>query len=201
MKQLWTKIVRAKIAAQASCLHNNGLQGSDNLLKMLHTVRSGDPDNTEARAARKYWSSLFPDRDFRRHDDDLPNALLNYGYAFLRAAIARQLCGVGFYPPLGLHHDSISNAYNLADDLIEPFRPIVDHFALAILGDSLSKQPFGTEHRRAMAALFEADLDFGSEIYSVLPAIELTVNSLKQALVQKDSDFLRFPTFTPMSPP
>ena len=199
-KQIWAKIVRAKIAAQASCLRENGLDGSEVVFEMLHTVRSGDPNNTEARAARRYWSFLFSNRDFRRHDDDLPNALLNYGYALLRAALARQLCAVGFHPPLGIHHESLSNAYNLADDLIEPFRPIVDHFALVTLGEENSDARFGTEHRRAMASIFEAELFFDTEIYSVLPAIEVAVSSFKQALVNKDSELIKFPTFNPNLP-
>ncbi|MGC6460141.1 MAG: type II CRISPR-associated endonuclease Cas1 [Akkermansiaceae bacterium] len=200
-KQLWSKIVRAKINAQAFCLLHNRLDGADKLFNMVQAVRSGDPDNTEARAARSYWNSLFPDRDFRRHDDDLANALLNYGYALLRAAIARQLCGVGFYPPLGLHHDSVSNAFNLADDLIEPYRPLVDHIALVTLGESPSNKPFETNHRRAMASLFEAEVDLDGEIYSVLPAIEVTVNSLKSALVHKEPDILKFPNYKPQLSP
>lgn len=200
-KQLWARIVRAKIKAQALCLQRNSLAGSSILLKIVDTVRSGDPDNTEARAARKYWSSLFPDRDFRRHDDDLPNALLNYGYALIRAALARQLCAVGFHPPIGLHHESLSNAYNLADDLIEPFRPLVDHFTLGTLGEEPSDASFETEHRRAMAALFEAELVLDGEIYSVLPAIEVVVNSLKKALAQKAPELLAFPTVYPPPAP
>lgn len=194
-KQLWAHIVKEKIKAQSHCLFFNNLPGAESLDRISQTVRSGDPDNTEARAARKYWSLLFPGRHFRRHDEDLPNALLNYGYALLRAAIARQLCAIGFIPQLGLHHDSLSNAYNLADDLIEPYRPLADHFALSTLSDSLSDSPFETGHRRSMARLLEAELEVNGEVYSTLPAIELTTSSLKHALREKKSDLLKFPTF------
>lgn len=196
-KQLWARIIRAKVEAQSNCLLNNGLTGADTLRNMASQIRSGDPENTEARAARFYWPALFPNREFIRHNDDLPNALLNYGYAILRAAIARNLCAIGFIPQIGLHHDSLANAYNLADDLIEPYRPIVDHFALAALGDSPSSSPFKTDHRRAMARLLETELIFDEEIYSTIAAIEVTTASLKHALAKKDPDALKFPTFDP----
>lgn len=198
-KQVWAHIVRVKIKAQAHCLFSNGLRGADVLQNLTFNIRSGDPDNTEARAARFYWQCLFDKRDFRRHDDDLPNTLLNYGYAILRAAIARQLCAIGFIPQLGIHHVSLSNAYNLADDLIEPYRPLADHFALQTLGAQPSDAPFETDHRRAMARMLEAELILEGEVFSLLPAIEVTTASLKKALHRKDTSYLKFPSFTPQS--
>ncbi|YCM43816.1 type II CRISPR-associated endonuclease Cas1 [Verrucomicrobiaceae bacterium 227] len=141
-KQLWAQIVKLKIQAQAHCLDQNNLTGSEKLNAIATQIKSGDPDNTEARAARLYWSRLFPDREFRRHDDDFPNACLNYAYALLRAALARHLCALGFVTQLGIHHESLSNAYNLADDLIEPYRPIADHFSLQVIGSRNSKNLF-----------------------------------------------------------
>lgn len=198
-KQLWTRIVKAKIQAQAHNLFTNGLAGADQLDALTLQVRSGDPENTEARAARHYWKQLFPNREFRRHDEDLPNALLNYGYALLRAALARNLAALGYVTQLGLHHNSLSNAYNLADDLIEPYRPLADHFALQVLADSPSEAPFETDHRRAMTQLLEAELLLDGEIYSTMPAIEATTASLRHALTQKEPSNLKFPTFTPKS--
>lgn len=194
-KQIWAHIVRKKIEAQAHCLSLNGLLGADRLNKIAQNIRSGDPNNTEARAARIYWQQLFINRDFRRHDDDFPNALLNYGYAILRAAIARQLCAIGFIPQLGLHHASLANAYNLADDLIEPYRPLVDHFAFQTLADLPSDTFFVTDHRRAIARILEAELVIDGEIYSTMPAIEATASSLKKALLSKDPSHLKLPTF------
>lgn len=196
-KQLWARITKAKIQAQAHCLFTNGLPGADHLDALTAQVRSGDPDNTEARAARHYWKHLFPNREFRRHDDDLPNALLNYGYALLRAAIARNLSSLGFVTQLGLHHQSLSNAYNLADDLIEPFRPLADNFALKALADAASSAAFETDHRRTMTQLLEAELLLEGEVYSTMSAIEKVCSSLRPALVQKDPSLLKFPTFTP----
>ncbi len=97
------------------------------LLDMARQVRSGDPANSEAQAARVYWRNYLPDEAFRRDADAGGlNALLNYGYAVLRAAVARALVAAGLLPALGLHHSNRSNAFCLADDLMEPLRPLVD---------------------------------------------------------------------------
>jgi CRISPR-associated protein Cas1 len=123
-KRLWQALVVAKIENQAACLAARGKAGGS-VAAMARLVASGDPDNVEARAARDYWSLLF--EDFSRGDEgDLRNKMLNYGYAVVRAAVARALVANGLLPCLGLHHDSAANAFNLADDLFEPFRPIVD---------------------------------------------------------------------------
>jgi CRISPR-associated protein Cas1 len=125
-KRLWRQIVRAKIRAQAATLAQ--LHGSDFGLRALAAqVRSGDPANVEARAARRYWPRLFADLDFRRHrENEDQNLLLNYGYAVLRAIVARAICGAGLHPSLGIHHHQRYSTYCLADDLMEPFRPTVD---------------------------------------------------------------------------
>jgi len=127
-KRLWQAIVVRKIENQAAILYACKAEGMAPLKAMARLVGSGDPDNVEARAARHYWGHLF--EDFRRDDDsDRRNKLLNYGYAVVRAAIARGIVAVGLLPALGLKHASVSNAFNLADDLMEPFRPFVDRLA------------------------------------------------------------------------
>ena len=125
-KRLWRQIVRAKIMAQAALLVE--LRGMDFGLKALvGRVRSGDPSNVEARAARRYWPHVFADLDFRRHrENEDQNVLLNYGYAVLRAIVARAVCAAGLHPSLGIHHHNRYNAFCLADDLMEPYRPTVD---------------------------------------------------------------------------
>ncbi len=125
-KRLWQQIVRAKIAHQAACLPPDEPAGMA-LRAMVRQVRSGDPTNVEAQAARRYWRVFFGDPEFRRRRDGLPpNNLLNYGYMVLRAAVARALCGAGLHPSLGLHHSNRGNPFCLADDLLEPLRPLVD---------------------------------------------------------------------------
>jgi CRISPR-associated protein Cas1 len=162
-KRLWQQLVRAKILAQAALLTE--LHGDDfGLRALVGRVRSGDPSNVEARAAKRYWRHWLngaggqwsgargqkaenpksaapnlrplpspapnpppPGKAFRRDPDgEWPNALLNYGYAVLRAIVARAICAAGLHPSLGIHHHNRSNAFCLADDLIEPFRPTVD---------------------------------------------------------------------------
>jgi CRISPR-associated protein Cas1 len=126
-KRLWKQIVQAKIRAQAETLAK--LHGTEHGLRALAAkVCSGDPQNVEARAARRYWPLLFADMDFRRHrENEDQNQLLNYGYAVLRAIVARAICAAGLHPCLGIHHHNRYDAYCLADDLMEPFRPTVDH--------------------------------------------------------------------------
>lgn len=124
-KQLWQQIVVQKIRNQASCLRLSGRDGWEELRQIAGKVLSDDSDNREAVAAALYFPALFGD-GFSRGADDPRNAALNYGYAILRACIARNLVVHGLEPCIGLHHRSELNNFNLADDLIEPFRPIVD---------------------------------------------------------------------------
>ena len=125
-KQLWKQVVEAKIRNQASLLNSIGEEG--NVLKSFYTnVRSGDADNREGIAARIYFQHLFGD-SFVRNRDEIGgiNVLLNYGYSILRAATCRAIVSSGLLPAIGIHHHNSSNAYPLADDLMEPFRPFVD---------------------------------------------------------------------------
>jgi CRISP-associated protein Cas1 len=124
-KRLWQQIVQQKIRAQAGNLSLGPAR--TRLLALARAVRSGDPQNAEAQASKVYWSAFFEGIAFRRdRDGGGPNPLLNYGYAVLRAAIARAIVAAGLLPSLGLHHANRSNAFCLADDLIEPLRPIMD---------------------------------------------------------------------------
>ena len=118
--------MQAKIRAQAANLAADA-PARTKLLALAREVRSGDPANVEARAARVYWQNYLPDEAFRRNADAAGlNSLLNYGYAVVRAAIARALVAAGLMPAIGLHHSNRSNAFCLADDMIEPLRPLVD---------------------------------------------------------------------------
>ncbi|MCX8501805.1 MAG: type II CRISPR-associated endonuclease Cas1, partial [Alphaproteobacteria bacterium] len=124
-KQLWSRIVAAKIANQAACLRLAEREGEERLLKLIPQIKAGDGGNIEATAAHLYFRYLFGET-FTRSQEVFANAAMNYGYAVVRAAIARGLVAHGLLPTLGLFHASQQNAYNLADDLIEPFRPLVD---------------------------------------------------------------------------
>lgn len=125
-KRIWQSLVKAKIANQAELLHRAG-QPNQILLRMVGKVRSGDPDNLEAQAARAYWQRLLGS-EFRRDRDSYGlNAALNYGYTVLRACIARAVVGAGLHPTFSVHHKNPQNPMNLVDDLVEPFRPVADH--------------------------------------------------------------------------
>lgn len=124
-KQLWKQIIESKIRNQASLLDK--LHGNGDILKPLYSnVKSGDSDNREGLAARLYWNALFGSDFVRDRNLGGINALLNYGYTVLRAATARALISAGLTPSLGLFHHNRSNAFPLADDMMEPFRPFVD---------------------------------------------------------------------------
>ena len=136
-KQLWQQTVEAKIRNQAAILKYVSGVDARNMLAWAGSVKSGDSDNMEARAAAFYWKNVFPEIDSFTRDryGPAPNNLLNYGYAILRAVIARSLVGSGLLPTLGIHHHNRYNAYCLADDVMEPYRPFVDKLVRDIMSD------------------------------------------------------------------
>lgn len=199
-KRAWQAIVRQKVRNQAAVLSILKTEQAETeaaaLKAMVAQVKSGDPNNVEARAARAYWGALF--KDFRRADfDDRRNAALNYGYAVVRACLARSLSASGLIPAFGLHHASVTNAFNLADDLIEPFRPFVDYMALKLLGNEPPPdQELTKEDRQAMAqAPFETVMLDGESV-SLLLATERTAQKLTAAMRAGDPSILSMPEFT-----
>lgn len=124
-KRLWADIVKSKLQQQAAALEATGAPTAP-LTALANKVRSGDPDNMEAQGARRYWGLLFGE-DFRRNQDgEGLNAMLNYGYTVLRAATARSVVAAGLHPTLGVFHSNEGNAMRLVDDVMEPFRPVID---------------------------------------------------------------------------
>ena len=189
-KRLWQSLVVAKIENQAAVLRELGDGQADGLSAMARRVRSGDPDNLEAQAARNYWPRLFA--SFRRHDADWRNSLLDYGYAVIRASLARACVASGLLPAFGLHHASRLNPFNLVDDLIEPFRPVVDRHARRRAGDR-EGDTLDLDDRRHMAAVLSEDIALGSERLTVLAATELVSASLVRAIVAGAADPLVIP--------
>jgi CRISPR-associated protein Cas1 len=149
-KNLWQQTVQMKIKNQASVLRRVGVP-VDNMMHWGNSVRSGDPDNFEARAAAYYWKNIFPEElEFTRERNGFaPNNLLNYGYAILRAVVARGLVSSGLLPTLGIHHRSKYNAYCLADDIMEPYRPFVDVIVREIVhsGVNINELDKGIKHQ------------------------------------------------------
>lgn len=174
-KQLWRQIVIHKIRMQASTLSAFGI-ACDRLNMLARDVKSGDPSNIEAQAARHYWPLLLGS-DFRRdRSAEDANALLNYGYTVLRAAVTRSIVATGLIPSLGIHHKSQVNAFALADDLIEPFRPLVDVTVRRLVTNGHTT--VSPETKRALAALLDFDVNLGTTRSPVKTAIATLCNSL-----------------------
>ena len=140
-KQLWQQTVEAKIMNQAAVLEYVTGVKAGNMLIWSREVRSGDSGNMEARAAAYYWKNVFPELDSFTRDryNPYPNNFLNYGYAILRAIIARSLVASGLLPTMGIHHHNRYNAYCLADDVMEPYRPYVDKLVVDLMKEIKEK--------------------------------------------------------------
>lgn len=176
-KRLWKVIVASKIAGQAAVL--NDLRGSDfGLCEMAASVRSGDPANVEARAARRYWSKLFGPAFRRRRGESLTNKMLDYGYTVLRAGVTRSICTAGLHPSLGIHHHNRSNAFSLADDLIEPFRPVLDRLVAHLPRDPSQTDDLTPTLKRQLAGCLEATLPFEGENRTASDALSRSASSL-----------------------
>ena len=194
-KRLWQKIVRAKIDNQAAALANVGRGGATSLREMAKLVGSGDPGNVEARAARYYWNQLWP--EFRRDDGgDKRNKLLNYGYAVVRSGVARSLVAAGLLPAFGLKHASVTNAFNLADDIVEPFRPFIDSLAWRTADEGRpSRDDLTIDDRRTMAGALLTEAKFASETVTLLVAAERSAESLVRAIESATPEALELPSF------
>lgn len=184
-KRVWQQVVKTKILAQAVTLE--GLHGDDGGLRNLAaTVRSGDPKNVEATAAQRYWPLVFRDPDFRRRfDAPGRNALLNYGYAILRACMARAICAAGLHPSLGVHHHHRENAFCLADDLFEPYRPLVDAEVAKISGESGLEPSLDSQSKLRLVELLELRLQIQAslpDMRSVSECMGATAFSFAQSL-------------------
>ena len=180
-KRLWQKVVKRKIGNQAQCLRLAGRpqEAVARVALMENKVKSGDADNAEGAAARLYWQSWVQGFDREQDGEDRLNVMLNYGYALVRALIARELAARGFTPALGIHHRSMANAFNLADDLLEPWRPFVDRLALERWQASPQEKAFVLEDRRALARIFYANVELdGAEMF-LLDAVRRQIEQFR----------------------
>lgn len=199
--RLWQTIIRRKIQNQAAVLAEFGKADAATLKEIARHVEPGDPENVEARAARFYWGRLFDDY-IRDDPDDRRNKLLNYGYAVVRAGVARALVAAGLIPAFGLAHDGAANAFNLADDLVEPFRPFVDRLAFNNIADGSGKDSDLTvEDRRTMAGALLIDARTGGDVVTLLVAAETVAQSLVRAFEDEKADRLLLPQLEPVRAP
>lgn len=190
-KRLWQQVVQSKIAMQAMLLVEQ--TGCDHgLTPLIGLVRSGDPTNVEARAARQYWTALFG-KEFRRDRgaEDV-NILLNYGYAVLRAITARSVCAAGMHPSVGLHHHNKYNSWCLADDLMEPYRPCVDRVVYRMTDAGRNSYRLEPKVRAELLSSLLSYVSIGDQTRSLFDASTVSAQSLRNAICDK-SAALMFP--------
>ena len=184
-KQLWQQTVQCKIHNQAAVLKQTRGAVVKNMLAWENDVRSGDADNLEGRAAAYYWKNMFPDvADFTRDRDGVaPNNLLNYGYAILRAVVARSLVASGLLPTLGIHHHNKYNAYCLADDIMEPYRPYIDLLVTSITAKFGYPEELTTELKRELLIIPVLDVVIGGQRSPLMTAVAQTTASLYKCFI------------------
>jgi len=201
VKQLWRQLIKRKLQMQAAALSKESAT-VDRLKRLAEEVRSGDPDNCEAQGAKLYWSALLGS-DFRRFREGAPpNNLLNYGYMILRAATARAICLAGLHPALGLHHHNRENAFCLADDLMEPFRPLVDVRVREMWHGGTTELDRGGKHK--LLSLLSDPIFLSGEQGPLMVALQKCANSLSacfrgegEKLLLPDPDSLRLQAKNP----
>lgn len=179
-KQLWQQTVQQKILNQATLLRQlHGIE-TGNMQQWAADVRSGDSTNLEGRAAAFYWSHLLPHIDHftRERDGEYPNNLFNYGYAILRAVIARALVSSGLLPTLGIHHHNRYNAYCLADDIMEPYRPYVDRLVIQTMLQNPGIEELTTDFKRSLLTVPTLEVHINGQRSPLMVAASQTTASL-----------------------
>ncbi len=180
-KQLWQQTMQSKIRNQASVLKYVTGETARNMLVWADSVRSGDPDNMEARAAAFYWKNVIKDNPaFVRGMDDMVNVMLNYGYSVVRAIVARALVGAGLIPTLGIHHHNRYDAYCLADDIMEPYRPYVDKLVIDLIDADGVPERLDTAVKRRLLELPVQEVIIDGVRRPLMLAVNQTAVSLQK---------------------
>ena len=196
-KQLWQQTVVAKIENQACVLKTCRNAEVRNMQKWVGDVRSGDADNLEGRAAAYYWKNMFPEiENFTRGREGVPpNNLLNYGYAILRAIVARALVASGLLPTLGIHHHNRYNAYCLADDIMEPYRPFVDKLVVEIVDSGADIENLSKEIKAKLLQIPVLDVKINGQRSPLMIAAGQTTASLAKCYLG-ESRKIAYPEFS-----
>jgi len=197
-EKLWQLIIEAKILNQYEVLHYFSYE-KNYLQKYIGKVALGDKYNVEAKSAREYWNKLFKGLKREQSSFDVRNQALNYGYAILRSMLARDLSVAGFNCALGIWHDNKFNPYNLVDDLIEPFRPLVD-VAIKKLLENYKSEFISSNLKRQIINIFDWEyISYMEAKSSIRKITKLYINDFKKAIFLKDVLKLNFPTLLPKS--
>lgn len=187
-KQIWKQLVEGKIRNQSVLLSKLGLQGE--LLKPYYmNVKSGDSDNREGIASKLYWGRIFGEGFKREREGCAPNNLLNYGYTILRAAVARALIGSGLYPAFGVFHRNRYNAFPLADDVMEPFRPFVDEIVYRLYMDGAHSE-LNNQTKGELLHLLFADVQMGRVMRPFEVALSMMTASLLKVFKGDESKII-----------
>ncbi len=196
-KQLWKRTIRAKIKAQATALAHTSCQGEEALLSLVGLVQSWDISNVEGRAARYYWPMMMGSDFYRIPQGPAPNHLLNYGYSILRAAMARALAGHGLHNTLGIKHRNKYNAFCLADDMMEPYRPFMDILVYRMEHQGMAREDgkLPPEQKQLLLSILTMDAWYEGEATTVGKALSYTAYSLVDALEKGQSKNLKFATY------
>lgn len=184
-KRLWKQLVETKVKNQAELLSRVGQDG-DVLKPYYMNVKSGDTDNREGAAARIYWSMLFGKTFKRNREGEPPNMMLNYGYTILRAAVARALVGSGLYPAFGIFHRNRYNAFPLADDVMEPYRPFVDEIVYRLYMDGAAEEMTNYVKSELLKVLF-VDVRMGKMNRPLEVALSMTTASLLKVFKDEET--------------
>ena len=192
-KNCWKQIVEYKIKNQGLVLKKYDLNFA-RLVDFSKCVKSGDSTNMESQAAKFYWDNLFGKNWCRDRFGDFPNNYLNYGYAILRAAMARALVGSGLLPTLGIHHHNKYNAYCLADDLMEPYRPFIDDEVVEYISANPDDKEVGLEFKKRILKVLVRDVKMENLTRPMMVALSMTSSSLADAL-SNESEKLKLPDF------
>ncbi len=176
-KQLWQQTVKTKIENQALVLGAKG-EHNERLMYLKEKVQSGDPTNCEGQAASFYWGKIYGSSFTRTRDEDTPNAQLNYGYAILRSVVARALVSSGMLPSFGIFHRNKYNAFCLADDIMEPYRPFVDWIVLHLEGINENEDGLTREHKIELLKIPQLDVEINGIKRPLFHAVSITTASL-----------------------
>lgn len=192
-RELWLQIIKKKIANQSRALSIMGLDGAEEIAKYVDSANEQNADYNESIAAKKYFE--FYHEGLNRRTEEPINSRLNYGYAVVRSAIARKLVATGFHPTFGIHHNNQLNTFNLADDLIEPYRAIVDLIAHENVGSNV--QLSKSERKELAHVLHNACIVDGTKM-NVMSAIDIMVESLKRIILEDSDEMLKLPVIIPV---
>lgn len=192
-KQLWAQTIKAKIRNQAGLLLHLGNDAAD-IEALARQVKSGDSENHEAQAARRYWPRLIGPGFIRERSGASPNHALNYGYTILRAGVARALCGRGLFPLLGIHHQNRYNHFALADDIMEPYRIWVDYLVIRLMRSGDLPDELDKNAKAELLKLLTMDVSMDGQLTNLMQALDYTATSLAQCFEGQLSK-LRYPDF------